>query len=180
MGKPYLPMYIADYVIEYCNDNGIEINNLKLQKIMYYLQAKFLVDLNEPLFDENLQKWKYGPVVPSVYHEYKDNGASNITKDSIATIFRNPIGNERPNAFGMFVSEVYSKELILEEDRNNIDSVIKSLGSFTGFELVDKTHNHKIWYKDKDMIEQGIQGIEYSRSEIENYFRENDEACLWR
>ncbi|WP_172507385.1 Panacea domain-containing protein, partial [Enterococcus faecalis] len=71
MSKPYLAMYVADYIIDYCNKHDIEINNLKLQKVMYYLQAKSLVETNEPLIDEELQKWKYGPVVPTVYHEYK-------------------------------------------------------------------------------------------------------------
>ena len=77
------PLFIANYIIEYSNDKSYSINNLILQKILYFANVIKIVDTKNPLFEEQMEKWKYGPVVPSVYHEYKRFGAFQITKQDI-------------------------------------------------------------------------------------------------
>ena len=47
------------------------ISNLKLQKLMYYAQGFHLALFDAPLFDDTLEAWLHGPVVPSVYHAFK-------------------------------------------------------------------------------------------------------------
>ncbi|HAZ2725892.1 Panacea domain-containing protein [Enterococcus faecalis] len=180
MNKPYLAMYVADYIIDYCNEHDIEINNLKLQKVMYYLQAKSLVETDEPLFDEDLQKWKYGPVVPTVYHEYKNNGAGNLNFSDIGPILREAKPDEKANFFGRYVQEIYSPELIGQDDRESINKVVNSLSKYTGFELVNKTHEHSIWKNAESRINEGAQGIMYTDEEIKNFFTNNEEAQLWK
>ncbi|EIE4349702.1 DUF4065 domain-containing protein, partial [Listeria monocytogenes] len=69
---------MAGYIINYCKEKNYVINNLKLQKLLYYAQAKSLVEKSRPLFKENIEKWKLGPVVPEIYHLYKNYGAKNI------------------------------------------------------------------------------------------------------
>jgi uncharacterized phage-associated protein len=54
------------------------ITNLKLQKLLYYAQGASLALNKYPLFNDPLLKWTYGPVVRSVYNEYKIYGASGI------------------------------------------------------------------------------------------------------
>ena len=49
MGK-YNVLDIAEYIINYAIKNGYAISNLKLQKILYFVQAQFLVSLNVPCF----------------------------------------------------------------------------------------------------------------------------------
>ena len=64
------------------DEEGAEyISNLKLQKLLYYAQGVFLAVINEPLFDDNIVAWFQGPVVESVYHKYKANGAQGIPFD---------------------------------------------------------------------------------------------------
>lgn len=55
-------------------DAGDDITHLKLQKLLYYAQAWHLANYDKPLFDEDMQAWAHGPVVPSVWHSYKDRG----------------------------------------------------------------------------------------------------------
>jgi uncharacterized phage-associated protein len=51
---------------------GDLITNLKLQKLLYYAQAFYMVENNgEPLFSDDIEAWKYGPVVRTVYDKYK-------------------------------------------------------------------------------------------------------------
>jgi uncharacterized phage-associated protein len=53
---------------------GDIISNLKLQKLLYYMQGFHLAIFNKPLFQEDVVAWSYGPVVREVYQEYKQYG----------------------------------------------------------------------------------------------------------
>ena len=54
------------------NGYGSEpISNMKLQKLLYYEQGYHLAYFGTPLFDEEIEAWKYGPVVPQIYEKYK-------------------------------------------------------------------------------------------------------------
>ncbi len=57
---------------------GDTISSLKLQKLLYYAQAWMLVLHHRPLFDGRIEAWAHGPVVPDVYHAYKQYGWSGI------------------------------------------------------------------------------------------------------
>jgi uncharacterized phage-associated protein len=53
---------------------GDIISNLKLQKLLYYVQGFHLAMFDRPLFKEDVVAWTYGPVVKEVYQEYKKYG----------------------------------------------------------------------------------------------------------
>ena len=74
----YKALDIARYIIERCNQNSKTISNLKLQKILYFVQAEFLVAKNQPCFREKIEAWDFGPVVPDVYFAYRMYGSTNI------------------------------------------------------------------------------------------------------
>ena len=62
-------IYVLDvsrYIINYCNENYYLISNLKLQKILYFVQAFFLEAKNEECFREEIEAWDFGPVIPEV------------------------------------------------------------------------------------------------------------------
>lgn len=48
-----------------------DLTNLKLQKLLYYAQAWHLVFRQEPLFTDRIEAWRHGPVVPSVFRQYR-------------------------------------------------------------------------------------------------------------
>lgn len=68
---PYNALDISRYIINYCNDHDIEISNLKLQNLLYYIQAAFLVKYKKPAFFQNIIAWQYGVLVDDVNQEYK-------------------------------------------------------------------------------------------------------------
>ena len=72
---------VADYFIALSNGSGEAMTNLKLQKLVYYAQAWHLANEDTPLFNEDFQAWVHGPVIPDLYHEYKEFGASPIVKE---------------------------------------------------------------------------------------------------
>ena len=53
---------------------------MALLKLVYFAHGWYLALKNEPLLNERIQAWRYGPVVPSLYHEFKDFGNEPITR----------------------------------------------------------------------------------------------------
>ena len=49
---------------------GEVISNLKMQKLLYYAQGHFSALYDEPLFEERIEAWRYGPVVKNVYDRF--------------------------------------------------------------------------------------------------------------
>ncbi len=52
---------------------------MKLQKLLYFAHGWHLALYDAPLVDETFQAWPYGPVLPTVYHEFKSFGVLGIT-----------------------------------------------------------------------------------------------------
>lgn len=62
---------VAKLIIDVCMDEGKPITNLKLQKILYFLWIDRYKRTGEYLFDNRVEAWYYGPVVPDVYYRYR-------------------------------------------------------------------------------------------------------------
>ena len=74
----YNAIDLARYIISKCSKEHCSISNLQLQKILYYIQVEWLSKNNEPLFNNDICAWQFGPVVPDVYYLYNGYGASKI------------------------------------------------------------------------------------------------------
>lgn len=76
-------MYSADeitrYIINRYMDLHKPIDNLKLQKILFYCQKEYVQETNELLFDDSIQVTDYGFMIPSIYYEFRSWGCLNIT-----------------------------------------------------------------------------------------------------
>ena len=70
---------VVNAVLKYNKKYGT--TPLKLQQLLYLI-AKHYADENAgaSLLNERFQKWKYGPVVPSVYEEFKNYGNKPIAE----------------------------------------------------------------------------------------------------
>jgi uncharacterized phage-associated protein len=113
---------VAHYFVSLVDeDAGDSITNLKLQKLLYYAQGVHLALADEVLFRDRIEAWKHGPVVPDVYHYYKEHGGQSI-----------PV--ERVNL------EKYSKEL-----RELLDEVNHVFGQFSALKLRAMTHSEPPW-----------------------------------
>jgi len=67
----YTAEQIADTLIHLSRERGLDITNLKLQKLLYYAQAWHLAFHEEALFQDAIEAWIHGPVVPSVFRKFK-------------------------------------------------------------------------------------------------------------
>lgn len=114
---------VADYLLaQMCEECGDTISNLKLQKLLYYAQGFSLAETGKPLFPEPIKAWQHGPVVPSVYGNYKTHGSGSIPK---------PQG--------------VSFDKFSEAERSLLDEVYKVFGQFSAWKLRNMTHEEPPW-----------------------------------
>lgn len=76
---------IAKYIIASFQKKQ-EISNLKLQKLLYYAQAWHLVLYDAALFDDKIEAWVHGPVVASVFREYREFGWKPLSVTEVCRI----------------------------------------------------------------------------------------------
>lgn len=142
--KPYNALDIARYVINYSSDKGYSMSNLKLQKVLYFIQVWFLIKKSKQCFKEEIQAWDFGPVVPIVYREFKSYGSSNLPK--IKTF----IGYD--DDFWKSKIIEYNDDFLSERDKQAINHIVDALAKFSTTYLVELTHKQTPW---KDAYAQG-------------------------
>jgi len=65
---------VASYLTErYLRVYGQKMDEMKLHKLLYFTQKECIIQLGEPMFEEEMRAWKYGPVVPCVRQAYKND-----------------------------------------------------------------------------------------------------------
>lgn len=121
----YSVIDIAKYIILYCKKNGYSISNLKLQKLLYFVQAQFLVKMRKPAFGETIEAWDFGPVVPEAYHYFKMWGNAEIP----AIVARG------------------AENKIYIEDQYIMDEILSQCASCSATELVEITHHQTPWLR---------------------------------
>lgn len=74
---------VAQYIFdEYKRRTGETIDQMKLHKLLYFSQRETLAILGEPLFNEDIEGWKYGPVSKTVRINFnKNKGIEGQTED---------------------------------------------------------------------------------------------------
>ncbi len=143
------PNAAADYILASQNyEEGDSITHLKLQKLVYYCQAWHLVLLDRPLFDEDIQAWIYGPVVPSLYKRFKDKGCQAIPHEDIKT---EPV------------------KIIPKESRDVMDQVLNVFMGMTATQLSKLTHDEDPWKNVYDPDDFGHRGI-ITKESMKDYY----------
>lgn len=64
---------IASYIyMRYQKDFGRSIDEMKLHKLLYFVQRESIVQLGAPIFKEEFEAWRYGPVLVPVRQLFRD------------------------------------------------------------------------------------------------------------
>ncbi len=80
---PYLVGAVANFMIGRSLKKGPPITHLKLQKLVYISYGFYIAQTKNKLFNERIEAWPYGPVVPDLYHEFKRFESFPIRKWSV-------------------------------------------------------------------------------------------------
>jgi uncharacterized phage-associated protein len=117
-----LAQYLV-YAYEKYTSSHFENSELKLQKLMYLVQRESLALNGEVLFEEDIQGWVHGPVIPELRFFF-ENEYSAISLEEL---------NELPE----------SKKYI-------IDNVIDQYAKYETWSLRDLTHEEYSWRKSRE------------------------------
>jgi len=81
---PITASVVSNSILYLANTEGVQISPMKLQKLLYFVYREHLKNTRNPLFPERFEVWKYGPVISSVYDEfknYKDKPIKDYSRD---------------------------------------------------------------------------------------------------
>ena len=101
---------VANYLVERWG-RGYPITIHKLNRLVYLAQAEAVATTGEPLFEDRIEAWQCGPVLPSVIHAFDEQGDAAITEPT-------EHAEVKPNAARL------------------IDSVAEKYGSLSAFDLI--------------------------------------------
>ena len=76
----YPSLLIAGFFIGKAKQKRELLTPMKLIKLVYFAHGWYLALLHEPLIDEPIEAWQYGPVIPTIYHVYKKFGNEAISE----------------------------------------------------------------------------------------------------
>lgn len=150
----YKVLDVCRYVIQYSNERNYGISSLKLQKLLYFIQAYFLIKQKIPCFYEKIEAWDFGPVVLEAYNKYKQYLSMDIPTENTHTMFY--------------------KEAITKEDKALIREVVEKFADYSATDLVSLTHKQSPW------INSYVPGQhnEIKISAISEYFRKKGEKDM--
>ena len=101
---------------------GDSITNLKIQKLLYYVQGFHLALYNKPLFDEDFVNWEHGPVIETLYHAFKEHGSEPLP-----------------------VPENVTSDNFTDDQLELISEVNQVYGQFSAWKLRNLTHEEAPW-----------------------------------
>jgi uncharacterized phage-associated protein len=140
---------VAEYILTQLAPAGGEktLTTWKLQKLVYYSQAWSLVWDETVLFDTSIQAWANGPVSPDLYAKHK--GKFSLQSGSIG-------GNS---------------ELLSNDERDTVNSVLSHYGDKSGQWLSDLTHQENPWKDARRGLNPGDQSkVEITHDSMAAYY----------
>jgi uncharacterized phage-associated protein len=152
--EPYPALEIAKCIIKIANDQIVDedpetgrkisegVTNMKLQKLLYFAQAAHLAVYGEPLFNDEIQAWKFGPVVPNVYRFYKVKGDQ---------LLRNEDDFYCDPQLEGFLKDVW-----------------KIFGKYSAYELANISHKHDPY---KDVYDPEERGTVINQGTMRDYYK---------
>jgi uncharacterized phage-associated protein len=155
----------ANAFVDIAAEHNQQLSPLKLQKLMFLAHGWHLAIANSPLIeDEFAEAWQYGPVFPSVYHEFKEFGSGAI--ENKAADFRFA-GNNNTEV------EIFTPE-IPKSDENTwklIKKVWEVYSKYSGLGLSDLTHQAGTPWEKTWSASNGRKNADISNDLISAYYK---------
>lgn len=151
--------HVANFFIKKAAEDRQDIDLIKLVKLCYFGYGWALSILEKRLIDEDIQAWKWGPVIPSIYHSFKHHGREPITEFTPSIEMSSEEGIQQQKYFS--IDE--------ETDEGRILSIVWGIYRNRTFsELVDMTHKKGTpWYK---VYKPHSRGMPIPDEEIKKHF----------
>jgi uncharacterized phage-associated protein len=122
---------VANEFLALANRDGLAdtIDQMKLQKLLFYAHAWHLAYGRGPLFENDFEAWPWGPVVRDVYVQTKSSGRSAV-KTALSDLRRAANGS-----YGL-----QTPDGVCDSLKPFIESVWQTLKAYSGIQLSNSTH----------------------------------------
>ncbi|MBP6897309.1 MAG: SocA family protein [Pseudacidovorax sp.] len=150
---------IANFFLRRAKAAGESVTPMKLQKLVYYANGWYMGYTNEPLIDEPIEAWQFGPVIPSLYHAFKQFGARAITVEA---------QDFNPATQSFEVVAPPSDPALLQF----LENIWRSYGQYTGIRLSEMTHAPGGPWEETWREAAGMRGVDIPQGRIADHFRE--------
>jgi uncharacterized phage-associated protein len=152
----YPAITIANELIKLSLSEEIPVTPMKLQKMIYLANGISYKRKGKKLIDERFEAWDYGPVVESVYHEFKEYRGDPIPEPKNVPVFKD---GETFNSSAVNVAD---------DDLQIIKEAWDNAKNLDGITLSKWSHNHSSPW-DKAFHAQP-KAVYISDNEIKEYF----------
>ena len=119
---------VANVILEFADERRLELTNLALQKLLYFVHGWFYSIYEQPLIKNKFEAWQHGPVQRVVYDQFKSFKSGGI-KGVRATYLDPATGDP-----------VYREPIISVEHASVIYEVLEKYRRYTAGQLVDESH----------------------------------------
>lgn len=126
---------LAKYVVWYANEQHISITQLKLQKLLYFIQMAYLRKSGDLLFDDPIEAWEFGPVVRSVYIDYCGNGSLPLRSES--------------------EDDGHIERYLNDDEIHVVQSVLNDKLNWRSARLVKQSHSERPWKQHREEVQNG-------------------------
>jgi len=110
---------VANEILELAGRRGEALTPMQLLKLTYISHGYMLGYYDRPLFNSRIEAWKFGPVIPWLYHQTKQF---------------------RSNPINATVSEPFGTPSLRQDEQSLIQSVYEAYGHLSGPQLSTLTH----------------------------------------
>lgn len=93
----FSPVNVSNNILKRAFTDEVSVSPMKLQKLLYFIASDYSKKTQKPLLSEPFQAWDYGPVVRSVYEEFRPFGGAEIRKFAKDAIGKSKMVNEATN-----------------------------------------------------------------------------------
>jgi uncharacterized phage-associated protein len=128
---PFSAAAVANEFLTLGRAEGVPIDQMKLQKLLFYGHAWYLAMNDTPLFEEEIEAWPWGPVVRSIYYETVGSGRAPVTSDMTAL---------EKMGTGPLNFRLTTPRLSDDLAKSFVKAVWDSHKQFTGVQLSNSTH----------------------------------------
>ena len=135
----YSPEAVANAFLEIAERAGVAISPMKIQKLVYFAHGWHLAINGTPLINAPIHAWRYGPVIESLYGQFRDFGNDAITRRAVG-VRGLPDGN----------IELYEPTISpTDYDRSKlVQRIWEVYGDYTAIQLSNMTHEPRTpWHQ---------------------------------
>lgn len=131
---------VADYLLHKAEKANASLTPMQIIKLVYLCHGWMLGLHGQRLIEEDVEAWRYGPVIRNLYHAVKQFRANPVEP---------PLAGD-PEVINKFNAE----------EKNIMDQVFDIYGKYTGLQLSQLTHTDgSPWHKTRQTSRTGLEVI---------------------